>query len=130
MLTHIDRRYLDAVWPTVAPVLQRAVEKNHGENDMAQLRAQIAFGGAHLLVWEAGEERTAVVAEFKQYANYRTAWVSYMSGALTAEALLAFATWARDMGASKIECLAGEAQARLFTKHGFHEAYRLMRYEL
>jgi hypothetical protein len=27
MLTHIDRRYLDAVWPTVAPVLQRAVEE-------------------------------------------------------------------------------------------------------
>lgn len=130
MLTHIDRRYLDQVWPSVAPMLAQAVEKNHGENDLAQLRAQIAFGGAHLLIWEAGEERTAVTVEFKQYANYRTAWVSYMAGVLTPEAFLAFAAWARDKGASKIECLAGESQARLFTKQGFREAYRLMRYEL
>ena len=133
MLTHIDRRYLDQVWPAVAPLLAQAVEKNHGEGDLAQLRAQVAYGGAELLVWQEKPEdaiRAVATVEWKQYPNYRAAWVSYMSGHEMAGAMGEVREWAKQQGASKIECLCGKAQAKLFEQRGFAEAYRLMRYDL
>lgn len=128
MLTHIDRRYLDQVWPAVAPILAQAVEKNQGEGDLSQLRAQIAYGGAELLVWSVDDEvRGAVTVEFKQYPNYRAAHIAYMGGEHYAEYLDEFKQWAHQQGASVLECLCGPSQARLFAQQGFTEAYRHMR---
>jgi hypothetical protein len=131
MLTHIDRRYLDQVWPAVAPMLAQAVEKNQGEGDLSQLRAQIAYGGAELLVWSVDDEvRGAVTVEFKQYPNYRAAHIAYMGGEHHAEYLDEFKAWARVQGASVLECLCGASHERLFHRYGWQTTYTMMRQSL
>lgn len=130
-LTHIDPRYLDAVWQTVAPMLAESVVVNRGEEDLSQLRARIAFGGSELLVWESddGVQGVATV-EWKQYPNYRVAFVSNMAGHQTAEALPELCAWAKQHGASKLECMCHGARARLYRQRGFTEDYSVMRYKL
>lgn len=131
MLTHIDPRYLDAVWPDVAPLLQQAVAKNHGESDLSQLRAQIAYGGAQLIVWHEGDEIIAAASiEFKQYPNFRAAHVAYLAGQSSAEFWEAFKDWARKSGASCVESLCGPAEERLFQHYGMETTYRMMRASL
>jgi hypothetical protein len=127
-LVHIDPRFLDKVWVEVGPVLAEAVATNKGEHTLDQLRAEIAYGGSHLLVYQVGETvKGAATISFKQYPNYRTAWVSYMAGHDTADALPLLKQWAAEHGASHLECLCGAGQAKLFEQRGFTEAYRLMR---
>lgn len=130
MLTHIDPRQLDKVWPTVAPLLSRAIEKNAGECDLSQLRAQIAYGGAQLLVWEGDGKTVVATVEFQQYPNYRTALLTYVGGEGADGALAELKPWADAHGASKIECWCGPAQARLFARWGFQETHRAMRIDL
>lgn len=128
---HIDPRFLDRVWPEVAPILERAIAQSHGEHTIDQLRAEIAFGGSHLLVQSDGEAViAAATVQFKQYPNFRTAWVSYLAGKTSDEAWSVLKQWAIDHGASYIESLCGPAQARLFSHYGFEEAYRLVRCKL
>jgi hypothetical protein len=128
MLTHIDPRFLDAVWPEVAPILAKAIAKNNGECDLAQLRAQIAYGGAHLLVWQEGEATIAAASiEFKQYPNFRAAHVAYLAGQTSNDFWGAFRAWAKASGASCVEGWCGEAEERLFKHFGMTPTYRLMR---
>jgi len=130
-LTHIDPRFLDVLWPDISALLGRAISKNKGECDLSQLRAQIAYGGAHLLVWQAGETIVAAVTvEFKQYPNFRSAHVAYMAGMTSEEFWQSFRDWARNSGASNVECLCGEGEERLFQRYGMKTVYRMMRTEL
>jgi len=111
-------------------LLAHAVAENLGESDLAQLRAQIAYGDVHLLVWE-GEDRLGVaVVEFKQYPNFRSLHVMYAAGEDVGAALEELKPWADARGASKIECWCGDAQARLFKRSGFREAYKVMRVDV
>lgn len=131
MITHIDPRHLDAVWPEVSPLLAEAVAKNKGECDLSQLRAQIAYGGAQLLVWHEGDDVVSAASiEFKQYPNFRAAHVAYLAGKTSQEFWDAFRDWARKTGASCVECLCAPPQARLFTKYGMAETYRVVRARL
>lgn len=129
MLTHINPIHLDTVWPDVAPLLAEAIAKNHGEATLDQVRMQIAYGSAELLVHEQDATSIAVV-EFKQHPNYRVAHVSYMAGAASEDFWLAFKRWAAASGASQVECLCGPGEERLFARYGMETAYRLMRASL
>ncbi len=128
MLIHINPHYLDRVWPEVETLLAQAIAKNKGESDLSQLRAQIAYGGAHLLVWQEGNSVVSVVTvEFKQYPNFRSAHVAYMAGSTSDDFWQAFKDWARTSGASNVECLCGEGEERLFHRYGMHTEYHMMR---
>jgi hypothetical protein len=131
MLTHIDPRYLDTVWPEVSPLLADAVAKNRGECDLSQLRAQIAYGGAQLLVWHEGDDVVSAASiEFKQYPNFRAAHVAYLAGKTSPEFWDAFRDWARKTGASCVESLCGAGEERLFQHYGMETTYRMMRASL
>lgn len=127
MLTHIDPRYLDKIWPQVDKLLSSAISKNKGESDLSQLRAQIAYGGAQLLVWQEDDELSVATVEFKQYPNYRSAHVSYLAGKTGEEFWKAFKEWAGQHGASYVECLCGPAEARLYGRFGMTAEYTMMR---
>ena len=126
-LTPVDPRFLDHHWPTAKGLLEPAVETNEGEEDIAQLRARIAYGGAVLVLW--GETAAAVV-EFKQHPNYRSAWVAYLGGTTDEAFWLAFRDWASRCGASVVESLCGDSQARLFARYGMRKTYNMMRFDI
>lgn len=130
MITHIDPRFLDVVWPEVSPVLEAAVAENHGEETLDQLRARIAFGGAALLVGDFNGSRSVAVIEFTQHANFRVAMVNYLAGETSDGAWEEFKSWARGAGASKMECRCRPVLLRLFSRYGFDEVYRVARCEL
>lgn len=129
--THIDQKHLDAVWPAVSSMLDEAIQAGCGESDISQLRAKIAFGGAHLLVIDDGKSVVSVaVLSFTQYANYRAAHIEYMAGHAEADMLEEVKGWARAHGASKIQCLCDEPRARLFGRVGLSKVYNMMRADL
>lgn len=127
-LTHID-----AVWKSVKPLLEKAVIKNHGEASLDQVKMQLSQGDAHLII--ASENDTlggAAVIEFVQHPNVRVAHVSYAGGKgiITEEVMAQLGSWAKSMGASELRTLCGESQARLFSRVGYHEIYRMMKVAL
>ena len=131
ILTHINPAFLDTVWPDVSQLLGTAIAKNHGEADLGQVRAQIAFGGAQLLVWEGDHPVESVcVVEFKQHANFRSALVAYLAGKTSEEFWSEFKGWAKQHGASQVECLCDRGQEKIFHRYGMETVYRLMRIRL
>ena len=128
-LIQIDPRFLDSAWPRVEGLLSSAIATNHGEHTPDQLRMEIAYGVSILLVYadDAGNVGSAATVQFKQYPGFRSAWISYLAGKSSPESWGALTSWAKDNGASCIECLCGPSQARLFERFGFKDTYRVMR---
>lgn len=132
-LVAIDRRYIDQAWPFVVDMLKPAVECNHGEATLEQVRSQIAYGDASLLVWQEDQTPTgAAVVEFVQHPNMRVAHISYIGGRsiVRQDVFNQVKEWCRSQGASEVRALCDEAHARLFGRTGFTEIYRLVKVTL
>ena len=130
-LVHIDPSQLDYIWPFVAEELARAVVTNKGEEDMGQVRMKVLSGHYQLLVYSDNEQiKTVVVNEFLSFPNVRIAHVAYLAKSLTPDGHDLFTQWAVANGASQIQAFCGDAQARLFKRFGFADAYHVMRLSL
>jgi hypothetical protein len=131
MLIQIDRKYVDAAWPIAAPMLAPAVALNQGETTLDQLRAQVAFGAATLLVWQENDVPTgAGVIHMEQYPNLRVAHFSYFGGRglVNPRVFEEVKTWCRSQGATELRGYCrDEAHARLYRRAGCDEIYRVMR---
>lgn len=134
MLIHITPRTLDNAWPLAEPMLREAVGLNQGEALLDQVRMQVAFSFAHLLLWqEQGHYTGAGVVEVVQFPNVRVAYLTYLGGRaiVNVEVLDAVKAWCREQGASEIRGFCGsEAHVRLYERVGCEEIYRVMRVKL
>ena len=129
MLIHIAPKFLDEVWPQVEPLLLPAVASNRDEATLAQVKMQLAYGQADLLLWEVDAVLLgAGVVEFVQHPNKRVAHVSYAGGRqlMTPVMFAAVKAWCRQQGASEIRALCGAAQARLFRRLGYEPIYSMI----
>lgn len=131
-LIWIDRCFLDDVWPTVAPLLARAVACNRGEASIDQVRAQVVYGQAELLVAQGddGAALGAAIVQFVSHPGYRVANVSYLAGRTSPAMFEELKRWCRSMGASKLQGIGSEATARLWSRYGFEKAYVIVRADL
>lgn len=132
MLTHIDPRFLDAVWPDVADLLDSALKKGDGEMTIDQMKLLVRQGYFQLVLWHEGDEVvSAGVVEPINYPNYRVARAAYLSGRYTEESFAALRDWCRDvLGAVKVECFGSDAIARLYSHYGFEKKYNMLRIDL
>ena len=77
-LYQINPRELPQVWPTAAPMLQRAIDLEPEANTIEQIEYAVRTGRMFLLVWEEPEQGVAgaVTVEFIDYPRERIARVS------------------------------------------------------
>lgn len=128
---------LDAVWHTVAPLLDAALQKGEGEIDIGQLRLLIVQGAVDLMVFEEGNTvQLACAIEYVNFANYRVAHVIALGGkdvaGARAETWDVFRKWLRDVrGCRHMQAWCKDAQSRLFEhRMDMAKCYNVMRVEL
>jgi hypothetical protein len=126
---HVPLEWVPRVWPQVKDHIAAALEHSKGDYTVEHVQAYLASGAWVLLVVAEGETiHGAIVVEFFNRPTDRIAFIVAISGKLISnqdtfgqlKALMAA------MGATAIEGAARESVARLWTRYGFEEKYRIV----
>jgi len=130
----IDSRTLPAVWPTVAPMLQRAIDLDPNEITIEQVEYFVRVGRTHLLVWEEPNEGItgAVTIDFIDYPRERVAHVNLMGGKsiVRNHVFKEAQDWMRSLGATKAQCWAKGTLVQMYEKMGMENTHQVMRIKL
>ena len=125
----VDISHVNQVWPVVEPFIASALD--HAKNDytVEQAKTLVAMGSWTLLVAvdDSGVQGAATVS-FNNRPNDRVAFITAIGGKLisspeTVEQLKAVLG---SIGATYIEGAARESIARLWSRYGFEEKYRIV----
>jgi hypothetical protein len=125
----VDISHVNQVWPVVEPFIASALD--HAKNDytVEQAKTLVAMGSWTLLVAvdDSGVQGAATVS-FSNRPNDRVAFITAIGGKLisspeTVEQLKAVLG---SIGATYIEGAARESIARLWSRYGFEEKYRIV----
>jgi hypothetical protein len=117
-------------WPLVEGFLAEALK--WGEDDYTSEQAKVMLAnGQWMLVVAVDEENTihgAAAINFNNMPNDRVAFVVAIGGKLISnqETYAQFTALLKAHGATKIQGAAREAIARLWTRYGFKERYRIV----
>lgn len=127
--------FIHAVWPSVAPMLERALAYGDGKFNVDQLKLMVIRNEQSLLVAYNEQERVigAATVAFQSYPNARTAFVTAIGGKLiTNEKLNAqLEDFCVRQGATEIEGWARESVARLWRqKFGYEQPCVIVRKKL
>jgi hypothetical protein len=128
-IQYVPIEWVNQTWPKVEAFITSALEYANGDYTTDQVRTLVTQGHWMLLVAVDGEEiKGAGTISFYNRPNDRVAFVSAIGGRLisnadTFEQLRAFAL---SHGATVIEGAARESIARLWTRYGFTEKYRIV----
>jgi hypothetical protein len=130
----VDSKALPAVWPTVAPMLQRAIDLDPNEITIEQVEYFVRVGRTHLLVWEEPNEGItgAVTVDFIDYPRERVAHVNLMGGkGVVRDYVFKEAQdWMRSLGATKAQCWAKGTLVQMYEKMGMENTHQVMRIKL
>ena len=125
----VDISHVNQVWPVVEPFIASALD--HAKNDytVEQAKTLVAMGSWTLLVAvdNSGVQGAATVS-LNNRPNDRVAFITAIGGKLisspeTVEQLKAVLG---SIGATYIEGAARESIARLWSRYGFEEKYRIV----
>lgn len=121
-------------WPLVEGFLAEALKWGEDDYTVEQAKACLA-SGAWLLVVATDEENKihgAAAINFYNMPNDRIAFVTAIGGKLISnkETYEQFSALLKAHGATKIQGAAREAIARLWTRYGFKERYRIVEAKL
>ena len=133
-LYHITPNQLPQVWPTAAPLLQKAIDLEPEAITIEQVEYSVRTGKVFLLVWEEPEQGItgAVTVEFMDYPRERVAHVNLMGGKgivrdhVFKEAM----NWMRSWGATKAQCWAKGTLVDMYKKMGMENTHQVMRINL
>jgi hypothetical protein len=117
-------------WPLVEEFLEEALKWGEDDYTVEQAKACLAKG-EWLLVVAVDEENTiqgAAAVNIYNMPNDRVAFVTAIGGKLISnkDTYEQFSTLLKSYGATKIQGAAREAIARLWTRYGFKERYRIV----
>ena len=130
-LYHIKPHELPRVWPTVAPMLQRAIDLDPNEITIEQVEYSVRTGRTHLLIWdEPGEGITgAVTVDIIDYPRQRVAHVNLMGGKgiVRHHVFDEAKNWMRLMGATTAQCWAKGSLVQMYEKMGMSNTHQVMR---
>ena len=128
-IQHVELAYVNQTWPLVEDYISSALE--HGQDDytVEQVKVFVTTGQWTLIVaTEEGQVKGAAAVNFFSRPNYRVAFVVCIGGKLISneETFKQFKTILVMFGATYIEGAARESIARLWTRYGFTEKYRIV----
>lgn len=121
-------------WPLVESFLAEALKWGEDDYTVEQAKACLARGEWTLVV-AVDEENTihgAAAINFFNMPNDRVAFVTAIGGKLISnkDTYAQFCALLKSYGATKIQGAAREAIARLWTRYGFKERYRIVEAKL
>lgn len=126
--------YVHQTWPLVEGFLAEALKWGEDDYTAEQAKAYLAKG-EWLLVVAVDEENKiqgASAVNFFNMPNDRIAFVIAIGGKLitSQDTYAQFSALLKTYGATKIQGAAREAIARLWTRYGFKERYRIVEAKL
>lgn len=129
IIERVDLAHVHHVWPLVEGFISSALEHSQGDYTLEQVKTLVAMGNWTLLVAvdDNGVQGAATV-DFFNRPNDRVAFITAIGGRLisspdTFEQLKALL---KTIGATCIEGAARESIARLWSRYGFVEKYRIV----
>jgi hypothetical protein len=133
-LYHIQTNQLPEVWPTAAPLLQKAIDLDPSAITIEQVEYAVRTGKTFLLVWEEPDAGItgAVTVEFIDYPRERVAHVNLMGGkSIVRNHVFEEAKkWMRAYGATKAQCWAQGTLVQMYEKMGMENTHQVMRIKL
>lgn len=132
-LYQINPKELPAVWPTVAPLLQKAIDLDPSSVTIEQVEYSVRTGRTSLLVWEetAGVTGAATV-DILDFPRERIANINLLGGRSVVQQQVfdEVCNWMRLSGATTAQCWANGARVRLYEQMGMQATHQVMRIKL
>jgi len=125
---------LPQVWPTAAPLLQRAINLDPDLNKIEMVEYAVRTGRTFLLVWdEPGEGITgAAVVDIIDYPTERVAHGNLMGGKaiVRPHVIEELYKWMRLHGATTAQLWAKDTLVNMYEKLGLQVTHQVMRIKL
>ena len=129
-IQHVPIQYVHAAWPKVERFITSALEYSKGEYTPEQAKVFLANGQWALFVAvdDNQEIQGAACVKFNNLPNDRVAFVVAIGGKLISnqDTWGQFTSILKANGATYVEGAAREVIARLWTRYGFEEKYRIV----
>ena len=126
----VPLQYIHAAWPKVERFIASALEYSNGEYTPEQAKVLVAQGQWALFVAvdDNQEVQGAACVQFNNMPNDRVAFVVAIGGKLISnkDTWAQFTSILKANGATFVEGAARESIARLWTRYGFEEKYRIV----
>lgn len=123
-------QFIAAAWPKVERFIRSALEYSQGEYTAEQAKVYLAQGVwvLYVAVTDEGEVKGAACVQFNNMPNDRVAFVVAIGGKLMTnkDTWVQFTSILKANGATVVEGAARESIARLWTRYGFEEKYRIV----
>lgn len=127
-IQHVDTAYVHQTWPLVQDYIKWALDYQT-DYTLEHVKTFIS-NGSWMLVVAADDSgiRGAAVVNFMNRPNDRVAFIVAMGGKLISskETFADFSALLKAFGATYIEGAARESIARLWTRYGLEEKYRIV----
>lgn len=128
-IQRVDVGHIHQVWPLVEGYMASALEHSKGDYTLEAVKVLLATGQWVLIVAvnEEGVQGAATVS-FSSRPHDRVAFVTLIGGKLISndDTFEQLKNTLRMMGATCIEGAARESIARLWSRYGFEEKYRIV----
>ena len=126
----VPTNYVAQSWPLVENYIESAVSWGGEDYTLEQVQVYLSQGGWNLLVAvdEQGAVHGAATVTFLNYPNDRIAFITFIGGKLVSnkDTFGQLKDLLKASGATKIQGAARESIARLWSRYGFEERYRIV----
>jgi hypothetical protein len=126
---HVPLEWVPRVWPQVKDHLATAMGHSKGDYTVEHVQAYVTSGRWLLLVVAEGETiHGAITVELFNRPSARVAFITAIGGKLISnqETFAQLKSLLASFGATVIEGAARESIARLWSRYGFEEKYRVV----
>lgn len=127
-IQHVDTAYIHQTWPLVEDFIKWALDYQT-DYTLEHVKTFLS-NGSWMLIVAADDSgiRGAAVVNFMNRPNDRVAFIVAMGGKLISskETFADFSALLKAFGATYIEGAARESIARLWTRYGLEEKYRIV----
>jgi hypothetical protein len=129
-IRHVPVQYVNQAWPLVEKFISEAQQYCGDDYTLEQVKVYVSSGQWLLVVAtdSEGAIHGAATVSFSNYPNDRVAFVTFIGGKLISnkDTFGQFKNLLKANGATKIQGAAREAIARLWSRYGFEERYRIV----
>lgn len=131
---YVSPEMLYSVWNEVKPFIQKSIEQSHADFNEEHMKAWLVRGEEILLVIVENEKIIGCgTVKFINHPNHRVAFITSCGGKdiVSQNIFDEVENWARNLGATKIQAWAKDAQARLYRqKAGFKSVCQVVEKDL
>jgi hypothetical protein len=133
IIQHVPLEWVPKTWPLVKDHIAAALEHSKGDYTVDHVQTYVSNGQWVLLVAAEGETiHGAATVEFFNRPGKRVAFITAIGGKLISnqETFAQLKALLASFGATVIEGAARESIARLWSRYGFEEKYRIVEVKL